>query len=69
VVSSDARGEHVGQALLNAARERLADWDIRVMTISVIAGNDRALRFYRREGASDYLHALIMPVTQPPTLE
>jgi len=69
VVSSDARGEHVGQALLNAARERLADWDIQVMTISVIAGNDGALRFYRREGASDYLHTLIMPVTQPPTLE
>jgi len=62
VVSSDARGEHVGQALLNAVRERLADWGIQVMTISVIAGNEGALRFYRREGASDYLHTLIMPV-------
>lgn len=69
VVSSDARGEHVGQALLNAARERLAEWGIQVMTISVIDGNDGALRFYRREGASDYLHTLIMPVTQPRTLE
>jgi GNAT superfamily N-acetyltransferase len=66
VVSSDARGERVGQALLNAARERLADWDIQVMTISVIDGNDGAMRFYRREGASDYLHTLIMPVTNPP---
>jgi hypothetical protein len=57
VVSGDARGEHVGLALLNAARERLAD------------GNAGALRFYRREGASDYLHTLIIPVTQAPTPE
>jgi hypothetical protein len=28
----------------------------------VIAGNEGALRFYRREGASSYLHTLIMPV-------
>jgi ribosomal protein S18 acetylase RimI-like enzyme len=68
-VTSDARGEHVGRALLNAARERLAGWGIRVMTISVIAGNEGALRFYRREGASDYLSTLIMPVTHPPILE
>jgi len=67
VVSSDDRGEHVGQALLNAARGLLAGWGIQVMTISVIAGNEGALRFYRREGASDYLHTLIMPVIQPPT--
>jgi ribosomal protein S18 acetylase RimI-like enzyme len=62
VVGRDARGEHVGQALMNAARERLAGWGVRVMTISVIAGNEGALRFYRREGASDYSHTLIMPV-------
>jgi hypothetical protein len=31
----------------------------------VIAGNEGALRFYRREGASDYLHTFIMPVGQP----
>jgi ribosomal protein S18 acetylase RimI-like enzyme len=65
VVSSDARGAHVGQALLEAARQRLAGWDIQVMTISVIAGNEGALRFYHREGASDYQHTLIMPVRQP----
>jgi ribosomal protein S18 acetylase RimI-like enzyme len=68
VVSSGARGEHVGQALLNAARERLAGWGVQVMTISVVAGNEGALRFYRREGASDYLHTLILPVSQPPNV-
>ena len=66
VVSSGARGAHVGQALLDAARQRLADWGIQVMTISVITGNEGALRFYHRAGASDYQHALIMPVKQPP---
>ena len=65
VVSADARGSGVGQALMDAARQRLADWGVQVMTISVIAGNEGALRFYRREGASDYLQTLIMPVAQP----
>lgn len=63
VVSGDARGDRVGQALMDAARQRLAGWGIQVMTIAVIAGNEGALRFYRREGARDYLHTLIMPVS------
>jgi ribosomal protein S18 acetylase RimI-like enzyme len=62
VVSTSARGGGAGQALMDAARRRLADWGIQVMTISVIAGNEGALRFYRRQGASDYLHTLILPV-------
>jgi hypothetical protein len=36
VVGSSARGAHVGQALLDAAHRLLADWDIQVMTISVV---------------------------------
>jgi hypothetical protein len=32
------------------------------MTVSVVAGNEGALRFYRREGAADYLQTLIVPV-------
>jgi GNAT superfamily N-acetyltransferase len=64
VVSDSARGTGAGRELLEAARERIAEWGARVMTISVIAGNERAERFYRREGASDYLHTLIMPVRQ-----
>jgi ribosomal protein S18 acetylase RimI-like enzyme len=65
VVSGDARGASVGQTLMDAARQRLAGWDIGVMTISVIAGNEGALRFYRRQGASEFQHTLIMPVAQP----
>jgi ribosomal protein S18 acetylase RimI-like enzyme len=37
-------------------------WGIRVMTVSVMAGNEGALRFYRRVGAASYLQTLIMPV-------
>jgi ribosomal protein S18 acetylase RimI-like enzyme len=67
VVTGNARGTGAGRELLDAARERLAEWGAQVMTISVIAGNDAAVRFYRREGAGDYLHTLIMPVTKPLT--
>jgi hypothetical protein len=33
------------------------------MKISVIAGNDGALRFYQREGALDFVKTLVMPVS------
>jgi ribosomal protein S18 acetylase RimI-like enzyme len=62
VITDSARGTGVGRELLDAARERLAEWGAQVMTISVIAGNEAAVRFYRREGASDYLQTLIMPL-------
>lgn len=65
VVVGSARGTGAGAELLDAARERLAEWGLQIMVISVIAGNEGAIRFYRREGASDYLHALIMPVRKP----
>jgi GNAT superfamily N-acetyltransferase len=62
VISDDARGAGMGRALLAAAREHLADWGVRVMKISVVAGNEGALRFYRREGAADFLQTLVVPV-------
>jgi ribosomal protein S18 acetylase RimI-like enzyme len=65
VVAGSARGTGTGRELLEAARERMAEWGAQVMIISVIAGNEGAVRFYRREGASDYLRTLIMPVRQP----
>jgi predicted GNAT family acetyltransferase len=68
VVADSARGTGAGRELLDAARERIAEWGAQVMTISVIADNEQAERFYRREGASDYLHTLILPVRQPLSL-
>ncbi|MFF7953312.1 GNAT family N-acetyltransferase [Streptomyces griseorubiginosus] len=63
VVDDEARGAGVGQALVKAVRERLAASGVQVMKISVIAGNDDALRFYQREGAVDFVKTLIMPVS------
>ncbi|GLX49059.1 hypothetical protein Shyhy01_20090 [Streptomyces hygroscopicus subsp. hygroscopicus] len=63
VVDGEVRGAGVGQALVRAARERLAGSGVQVMKISVIAGNDAALRFYQREGAVDFVNTLVMPVS------
>ncbi|MEU9221040.1 GNAT family N-acetyltransferase [Streptomyces sp. NPDC048376] len=64
VVDDEARGAGVGQALVKAVRERLAESGVQVMKISVIAGNDGALRFYQREGAVDFVNTLVMPVSE-----
>jgi ribosomal protein S18 acetylase RimI-like enzyme len=73
VVANSARGAGVGRELLDAACARLAEWGAQVMTISVIAGNEGAMNFYQREGATDYLRTLIMPVGRqavpPPATE
>jgi hypothetical protein len=45
-------------AAFGTARDPVDSW-------RVIAGNEGAVRFYRREGASDYLHTLTLPVRQP----
>lgn len=62
VVDDQERGTGVGQALLQAARDRLAGLGIGVLKVSVIDGNDGALRFYQREGAVGYETTLVMPV-------
>jgi ribosomal protein S18 acetylase RimI-like enzyme len=64
VVDDEARGAGVGQALVRAVRERLAKSGVQVMKISVIAGNDGALRFYQREGAVGFVKTLVMPVSR-----
>ncbi|MBL1093372.1 MULTISPECIES: GNAT family N-acetyltransferase [Streptomyces] len=64
VVDDEARGAGVGQVLLGTARERLAELGIQVMKISVIAGNEGAVRFYQREGAVDFVKTLVMPVSE-----
>ncbi|WP_330173196.1 GNAT family N-acetyltransferase [Streptomyces sp. NBC_01498] len=64
VVDDEARGSGVGQALIGAVRARLAESGVQVMKISVVAGNEGALRFYRREGAVDFMTTLVMPVPE-----
>jgi ribosomal protein S18 acetylase RimI-like enzyme len=46
VVAGNARGTGAGRELLDAAREPMAEWGGQVMTISLIAGNEGAVRFF-----------------------
>jgi hypothetical protein len=50
--------------VIRAAREHLSELGIQVMKISVIAGNDGALRFYQREAAVDFAKTLVVPVSR-----
>lgn len=61
VVDAAARGAGIGQALVSAARDHLAKHDVQVMNISVLAGNDAALHFYEREGATAFVRTVVMP--------
>jgi ribosomal protein S18 acetylase RimI-like enzyme len=49
-VSPEARGGGIGTALLDALDERLETLGVSALSVAVMAGNDDALRFYRRRG-------------------
>jgi ribosomal protein S18 acetylase RimI-like enzyme len=49
-VAPEARGGGVGTALMDALDERLAALGITALSVGVMAGNEGALRFYRRRG-------------------
>ena len=49
-VAPEERGGGVGTALMDALDERLAALGIADLSIAVMAGNEDALRFYRRRG-------------------
>jgi ribosomal protein S18 acetylase RimI-like enzyme len=49
-VAPEARGLGVGTALMDTLDERLAALGITDLSIAVMAGNEDALRFYRRRG-------------------
>jgi ribosomal protein S18 acetylase RimI-like enzyme len=44
------RGEGIGSALLGAAERRLYERGVDTVSLEVMARNDRALSFYRRQG-------------------
>ena len=49
-VAPEVRGGGVGTALMDVLDERLAELGICDLSIAVMAGNEAALRFYRRRG-------------------
>ena len=49
-VAADARGTGVAAALIADAEERLADYGFRRAWLACAIGNDRAARFYEKQG-------------------
>ncbi|HEY8860301.1 MAG TPA: GNAT family N-acetyltransferase [Gaiellales bacterium] len=49
-VAPEARGQGLGTALMDAVDAELERRGVRDLEVAVMAGNDRALRFYERRG-------------------
>lgn len=62
VVSRHARGHGLGSRLIDLAFDHFRRSHVRLVTVRVMAGNERAVQLYRRFGGIDLLQALVMPV-------
>lgn len=59
VVAGAARGAGVGSALMDGVERQLAAQGIRELRLTVLHGNDDALRFYESRGMTYVTHALL----------
>jgi ribosomal protein S18 acetylase RimI-like enzyme len=64
VVAESERGSGAGASLLREVRARLRARGVDELRLHVLAGNERAIDFYRREGFSTYL--LLLSDAIPP---
>jgi ribosomal protein S18 acetylase RimI-like enzyme len=64
-VLPEHRGRGVGKALLDAARGMARERGATHATLSVVAGNEDALRFYEREGLRPFVSRLVGPIERP----
>lgn len=62
VVSPGARSRGVGGLLVERLREHRRAADVRIGTVSVIAANSGAQRFYKRMGAVEFTRTSDFPV-------
>jgi ribosomal protein S18 acetylase RimI-like enzyme len=60
-VLESERGSGVGRALIEAASEAAEEGGARTMTVGVAHSNADAIRFYEREGFSDFYVLLMKP--------
>ncbi len=58
-----ARGGGVGTALMDAVYDELAAVGVREVRLDVVAGNDDAIRFYKRRGMQPFAVTLIGKIT------
>ncbi len=63
-VVDDARGNGVGTALIEAARELLRERGIRFWSVAVVEKNAGATRLYRRHGFRNYYRQLLGAVDE-----
>lgn len=61
-VLPSARGRGLGTALVGAVRAHWRAAGVGFATVSVIAGNDAAQRFYDRLGAVEFTRTSVFPV-------
>lgn len=59
------RGQGLGTALLDAVESELARSGIAELVLSVVAGNDAAMRFYERRGMAVINYAFATKVSLP----
>jgi ribosomal protein S18 acetylase RimI-like enzyme len=64
-VLPEHRGRGIGKALLGAARAAGRERGATHATLSVVAGNEDALRFYAREGLRPFVSRLVGPIDGP----
>jgi ribosomal protein S18 acetylase RimI-like enzyme len=61
-VLPSARGRGLGTALLDAVRAGWREAGVQFATVSVIAGNEGAQRFYNRLGAVEFTRTSVFPI-------
>jgi ribosomal protein S18 acetylase RimI-like enzyme len=65
VVAPERRGEGIGEELLERSRELLREMGAATLMLDVLAGNDAALRFYRRHGIEPARIEFFAPLRGP----
>ena len=53
-----SRGQGIGSALMDAVDEELGRLGVDDLWVSVVAGNERAARFYERRGLRTYMQRM-----------
>jgi ribosomal protein S18 acetylase RimI-like enzyme len=65
VVAPERRGEGIGEELTRRSLDGLRERGATTLRVVVLAGNDAAMRFYRRLGIEPALNELLAPLERP----
>ena len=65
MVLPERRGQGIGEALVRRSQVALREMGATTLKVVVLAGNDAALRLYRRLGVEPALIELLAPLKAP----